>query len=528
MSFRRDDKDSIYEIDEINEIDEIYMINDITKPIFYQNDEGVLPAPHIYESEIDQYVYKLFQGNEEYLKKDNNNYSETLNFFDPNKIKTQLKKIKKNKKIKKIKKIKNNYEYKVNRINIIPNNYETNNLINNFEYKDKNEKSILINDDNYELTNKDEYKYKKINNILTNDELKKFIYNSENKDNKRKNNILTNETNEIIYNDKNNNNIQLFEENNEILYTLENNDKNNIIPENDDEILNCSKTSDIPVNETGLTKENNICHNDIKNNILLNESISNKILNNSDFKNNNNNVIIIIEKNEAKQKIYNNNSRYKKNKKSKKNNNNNNNNEFLEKKRFLFNIRNDEFEQSGNNYKSDSSPRPQNIRNKIIRNFIQDILLNWINNGEQKKNKIFQKLRKENLNYKCKGKKLFEIYKLSETDISNILNDKKYKNNFINNKSKENFYIKLHFYFEEAFKIFCYEKYKEEIYKNVRKRELFNYEEEENEQSNYKEFFNKFKSKQVYINEKAKSIKERDSFDNCFDELKSQYNISDE
>ena len=88
------------------------------------------------------------------------------------------------------------------------------------------------------------------------------------------------------------------------------------------------------------------------------------------------------------------------------------------------------------------------MRQKIIRNLIQNILPNWINDD---KNQRVKKLGKKELKYKYieyKGKKLKEIYKISD-----------------NNN------IKLNFYFEEAFKAFCHENLREEILWNVIKRE---------------------------------------------------------
>ena len=141
----------------------------------------------------------------------------------------------------------------------------------------------------------------------------------------------------------------------------------------------------------------------------------------------------------------------------------------------IFNIN---FEKSGNIIKKNSK-RGQNCRQKIIRNFIQNILPNWIND---EKNKRVKKLGKKELKYKYieyKGKKLKEIYKISD-----------------NNN------IKLNFYFEEAFKAFCHENLREEILYNVIKRESKNEKKGKIEKYNSKDFFIKFKSKKEYINEK--------------------------
>ena len=109
---------------------------------------------------------------------------------------------------------------------------------------------------------------------------------------------------------------------------------------------------------------------------------------------------------------------------------------------------NNNFEKSGNIIKKNSK-RGQNCRQKIIRNLIQNILPNWIND---EKNQRVKKLGKKELKYnyfEYKGKKLKEIYKISD-----------------NNN------IRLNFYFEEAFKAFYYVNLREEILWNVIKREL--------------------------------------------------------
>jgi len=198
---------------------------------------------------------------------------------------------------------------------------------------------------------------------------------------------------------------------------------------------------------------------------------------------------------------------------------------FLERKinRSTFKIINFNYEKSGHNIKKNSK-RHQNCKQKIIRNFIQDILPNWINYG--KEGKILKKICKKKLlynyiNYKCK--KLKEIYEICEKDIFNA---SEYNNN-ITNKLEENIMIKLNFYFEEAFKAFCYENLRGNILLKVKNREFNYYEGENNEKSNGEEFFIKFKSKKQYINERINDKKDIDLFHESFNELLCELDISD-
>ena len=444
------------------------MINtdEIYKPRLFQNDEDSSAAPFIIEPEIDQCIGNLFGVKKEYLNEDKNIYLAKTNNSETN-FGVNIKKL--NSQFNKIK-------YNIQK------NFEIPKFI---TYSDNidNSTNILITDDI------NESKYNTINNII-NDE------NNNNNLEYENNNTINNispayEIYDLFSNDKNCIN-QIIEENNEI-YTFGNNDKNSspTIPLFS---INCleysNKNSNIPLNEFEII--NNSFYKDIKNNFPLNKSGTTKRIK---YKTNKNEI---------------NNTKYK--------------NKKLNEKKFYFQILNVKFKKSGKNC-INNSERPQNIRNRIIRNLIQDILPDWINNGNKKE--ILVKLSKKNLNYNCKGKKLFEIYKLSEEDILNIINDKKNQDFFIDNKSKENFIIKLNLYFEEAFEMFCFKKSREEIYKKVRKKRKLIYCEEENEQFNYNEFFKKFKSKEEYLKEKEKCIKEGLLFKKSFQELLSQYGIKD-
>jgi hypothetical protein len=172
-------------------------------------------------------------------------------------------------------------------------------------------------------------------------------------------------------------------------------------------------------------------------------------------------------------------------------------------KETTYKIFNNNFEKSGNIIKKNSK-RGQNCRQKIIRNLIQNILPNWIND---EKNQRVKKLGKKELKYKYieyKGKKLKEIYKISD-----------------NNN------IKLNFYFEEAFKAFCHENIREEILLNVIKRESKIEKGGKIEKYNSKDFFIKFKSKKEYINEKINERDDIDLFEASFKRLLSEFNNSE-
>ena len=162
----------------------------------------------------------------------------------------------------------------------------------------------------------------------------------------------------------------------------------------------------------------------------------------------------------------------------------------VKSKSFPFKTQNKNYPKNGNNIKK-TSQRHQNCRQRIIRNFIQDNLIYWICDG--KKDKMLKKLGKKKILYdykKYKGLKLKDIYSEIKEDSYN---------NKIINAADGDMLIKLYFTFEEAFKVFCFEKCKKSILPNVERRVLKVHPNVIIE--NRDEFFSKLKSKEQYINE---------------------------
>ena len=180
-------------------------------------------------------------------------------------------------------------------------------------------------------------------------------------------------------------------------------------------------------------------------------------------------------------------------------------------KSFTFKTSNIYFSKNGYNIKRNSK-RHQNCIQKIIRNFIQDILVCWINNGENEK--MLKKLSGKKIlfhfiNYK--GKKLFEIYGQESC------------NNNIINKAFGSMKIKLNFKFEEAFEAFCFKDNNNYILSKI-----------ENLESQYnqigkkeigKDFFDKLKSKEKYINEKINEENDINLFKESFNQIISELEI---
>ena len=106
---------------------------------------------------------------------------------------------------------------------------------------------------------------------------------------------------------------------------------------------------------------------------------------------------------------------------------------------------------------------------------------------------MLKKLGKKKILYdykKYKGLKLKDIYSEIKEDSYN---------NKIINAADGDMLIKLFFTFEEAFKVFCFEKCKKSILPNVERRVLKVHPNVIIE--NRDEFFSKLKSKEQYINE---------------------------
>ena len=171
-------------------------------------------------------------------------------------------------------------------------------------------------------------------------------------------------------------------------------------------------------------------------------------------------------------------------------------------KKTKFRIANTNFAKSGN-YLSKNSKRHQNCKNKIIRNFIQDVLIYWINDGI--KSKIFKKINPAKIPYNFienKNLKLKDIYK-ENIDPNSLQTIKK--------EVQVNINIKLNFSLKQAFITFCDESSRNNILKEVIK-------DDENEMVE-KNIYNKLKTKNDYIKEKQLDSRDKMIFEDCFKDL---------
>ena len=144
-----------------------------------------------------------------------------------------------------------------------------------------------------------------------------------------------------------------------------------------------------------------------------------------------------------------------------------------------------------------NSKRKENVENKLKRNFIQDIIPNWVKCIKTgKKNK----LNRDYLIFNFKNylhKKLREIYKEQlETYINDI---------FIG--------VKLEFTLKEAFICFASEEMRMSTLQTVLSRLKINFEKFEKEK-----FFIEF-NKDIYIEEKSNDDKERDQINKAFSSI---------
>ena len=186
------------------------------------------------------------------------------------------------------------------------------------------------------------------------------------------------------------------------------------------------------------------------------------------------------------------------------------------------------FAKSGNNLKKNSG-RKRNRKIKIVRNFTQDIVIDWLNNGQ--KNKI-RKIKYPFIIFNkyiiLKGKKLEEIYsedfthnnkekeineyideeKMKEFKIINNEDEKEHNNNIIKN-SEGILKNKLNLTFEQVFKAFCSDNFRRKIEKNYGDK-----------------FFVKFKDKNHYIYEKSIKYNEKKLFEESIIEILNEFNIS--
>ena len=152
------------------------------------------------------------------------------------------------------------------------------------------------------------------------------------------------------------------------------------------------------------------------------------------------------------------------------------------------------------------SLRKDNIRNKIIRNFIQDIIPNWVGNIKTKKK---DKLNRDDLifNYKKKLKmKLSEIY----------------KDQFDSNEKDKVIDVKLEFNLKEAFLYLINCKMRESILSSVLTRLKMSL-------NNFKEDDFSFEfDKQKYIQQKSDDYKESDQYNKAFTSIIEDISTSNE
>ena len=167
---------------------------------------------------------------------------------------------------------------------------------------------------------------------------------------------------------------------------------------------------------------------------------------------------------------------------------------------------------AGNNIKK-KSKRNLNIYNMIIRNLIQDIFLNWINEGE-KKNKKLKKLNPKVLkSYNFKGSLLKDIY--SQEITKSEKDDKKYNINIINNVTgiKK---IKLNLSFENSLILF----YNDDINKNEFNELLLHLKQEK---INMTDFLKGLKTKNIYAKEKWGKEKFQEKLNDNLNKIKDDY-----
>jgi len=152
------------------------------------------------------------------------------------------------------------------------------------------------------------------------------------------------------------------------------------------------------------------------------------------------------------------------------------------------------------------SLRKDNIRNKIIRNFIQDIIPNWVGNIKTKKK---DKLNRDDLifNYKKKLKmKLSEIY----------------KDQFDSNEKDKVIDVKLEFNLKEAFLYLINCKMRKTILSSVLNRLKMSL-------NNFKEDDFSFEfDKQKYIQQKSDDYKESDQYNKAFTSIIEDISTSNE
>ena len=169
----------------------------------------------------------------------------------------------------------------------------------------------------------------------------------------------------------------------------------------------------------------------------------------------------------------------------------------------------------GNNFPRKKAIRKQNMKQKIIRNFIQELIPSWIYGRKPTKN---ERLNRDDIikNYKndiYKYKKLSFFLSKKETSKKDTKNDSPIKS--------DNIKIKLEFNLRESFLCFASPKLRDEILSTVLSRlKLYDKKIDPN-------FFLEFDIKDTYINCLAESQKDLENLKKSFSELIEEFKSSE-
>ena len=184
------------------------------------------------------------------------------------------------------------------------------------------------------------------------------------------------------------------------------------------------------------------------------------------------------------------------------------------KRNNFFKIINNSFKY-GNNFPRKKAIRKQNMKQKILRNFIQELIPSWIYGRKPTKN---ERLNRDDIikNYKndiYKYKKLSFFLSKKETSKKDTKNDSPIKS--------DNIKIKLEFNLRESFLCFASPKLRDEILSTVLSRlKLYDKKIDPN-------FFLEFDIKDTYINSLAESQKDLENLKKSFSELIEEFNSSE-
>ena len=166
------------------------------------------------------------------------------------------------------------------------------------------------------------------------------------------------------------------------------------------------------------------------------------------------------------------------------------------------------------------SRRVDNIKEKIKRNIIQDIIPNWINCKEKNLNNILQKLNPSKIKdiYKTKNEPIEKIFKSDITLKGNI--DKQHNINIINNNANNLKKIKFKFTLIEIMNVIIDKNKREQILS--KKMPELKEKEERERKALINEFFEGLKGIEEYLNEIDGSACYKNKIKECFFEI-SQY-----